>query len=232
MSNLTNSMWPAPAGQLPDPVPDRYLGVWSRTLLTTPEISDTSTYVRWMQLSQWHADLRVSRESPPRFQGFSGLTSVSQHLEGEVCTWQRWVDIEPARETADEGFMVFESSNRLVETGIHGVYREVWELLPDSRGQRRVLAEPVNADGTGGARLFVSGIYLIRLKPSLHLGPGFEIAFGIWDGSVWKVEQSTITALNGQIIKLKLNRTSQQTVNVCFDPANTSEWSVLEWEEL
>jgi len=232
MSNLTNSMWPAPAGQLPDPVPDRYLGVWSRTLLTTPEISDTSTYVRWMQLSQWHADLRVSRESPPRFQGFSGLTSVGQRLEGEVCTWQRWVDIEPARETADEGFMVFESSNRLVETGIHGVYREVWELLPDSRGQRRVLAEPVNADGTGGARLFVSGIYLIRLKPSLHLGPGFEISFGIWDGSVWKVEQSTITALNGQIIKLKLNRTSQQTVNVCFDPANTSEWSVLEWEEL
>ena len=41
------------------PVPPAYRGVWMRTLLETPEGIDDTAFVRWMQLSHWHADLRV-----------------------------------------------------------------------------------------------------------------------------------------------------------------------------
>ena len=41
------------------PVPARYRGVWTRTLLETPEVRDDTTFVRWLQLGRWHADLRI-----------------------------------------------------------------------------------------------------------------------------------------------------------------------------
>ena len=36
-----------------NPVPDRYHGVWVRTLLETPEGRDTTTWVRWLQTGLW-----------------------------------------------------------------------------------------------------------------------------------------------------------------------------------
>jgi len=50
---LTTPGWP-PLAHAGGDVPDRYFGVWSRTLLETPDTRDTTTLVRWMQLGQWH----------------------------------------------------------------------------------------------------------------------------------------------------------------------------------
>jgi hypothetical protein len=82
-------------------VPPSYWGVWSRTLLQTPQQRDTRTFVRWMQLGRWHVDLRVPASGNAPLQGFSGVTEVSQRPEGEVCTWRRLVDYEPPRATVD-----------------------------------------------------------------------------------------------------------------------------------
>ena len=89
-------------------VPPGYRGVWSRTLLETPEGVDDSTFVRWMQLGRWHADLRVPtaaradmpaspltelspqqiRQLTSQQQGFCGTTEVTIDAAGrELCTW-------------------------------------------------------------------------------------------------------------------------------------------------
>jgi len=205
--------------------------VWSRTLLQTPQLRDTSTFVRWMQLGRWHVDLRVAASGNAPLQGFSGVTEVSQRPEGEVCTWRRLVDYEPPRATVDEGFMVFETPERVIETGIHSSYHEVWERLPGSLGQRIALAEPEHAESNGGARIFVAGHYLMRVRPCAPIGPQFEISFGTWDGSHWTVEQSTLVALVGQRLPMALAPTqppSQPHTAQVRQGDATSAWAVLE----
>lgn len=211
-------------------VPQRYFGVWSRTLLQTPDKRDTSTFVRWMQLGQWHVDVRIPESGTDPQQGFSGITVVTQREGGEVCTWQRQVDYSPPRATVDEGFMVFETSERVIETGIHGVYHEVWERLSGSTGQRIALAEPGRDYASGGTRIFVAGTFLMRVQPCAPIGPAFEISFGRWDGAVWTVEQSTIAALVGQALPLVLTQTSDALASVQGSGA-AAVWDILEWAQ-
>ena len=231
MNKAPAPLWPAPPDTLA-PVPPSYWGVWSRTLLQTPQLRDTSTFVRWMQLGRWHVDLRVPASGNAPLQGFSGVTEVTQRPEGEVCTWRRLVDYEPPRATVDEGFMVFETPERVIETGIHSSYHEVWERLPGSLGQRIALAEPEQAECNGGARIFVAGRYLMRVRPCAPIGPQFEISFGTWDGSHWTVEQSTLAALVGQRLPMALAPTqpsSQPHSAEVRQGDATSAWAVLEW---
>ncbi len=159
---------------IPDPVPDRYHGVWQRTLLQTPATHDTTTWVRWLQTSLWHGDLRVPPEADRTTvagragqQGFGGTTLITQPdpAQPEICTWQRQIDLQPPRSTPDAGHMVFESPDVVHETGIHGQYFEVWERLPGSLGTRIALAA-LDATGTPTAeRLLVAGRYLMHLRP-------------------------------------------------------------------
>ena len=69
------------------PVPERYRGVWSRTLLQTPERRDDTTFVRWLQTTQRHADLRIPAgpRDPAALQGFCGRTAVDEPGGDEVC---------------------------------------------------------------------------------------------------------------------------------------------------
>ena len=231
MSNSAKTLWPSFPDKALTVVPARYWGVWSRTMLTTPEISDTTTFVRWMQLRHWHADLRVPVSSAETCQGFSGVTVISQQEQGEVCTWHRLVDYLPPRSTADEGLMLFESPERVIETGIHGSYSEIWERLPGSVGQQLALAEPEQADGTSGSRLFISGEYLMRVHPCMPLGPTFEISFGRWDGQTWYVEQSTIKTLIGQAIPLRLTLNAAVSASVEYEHAISLNWKVMEWNK-
>jgi hypothetical protein len=159
-------------------VPDRYHGVWTRTRLETPEGCDTTTWVRWLQTSRWHADLRVpagvDRSVPAGLaqqQGFCGTTEIkpAQNDQPEVCTWHRHQDFQPPRGTPDAGTMIFETADRVIERGVHGTYLEVWERLPESLGRRMVL---VALDRTGqptSERLLVSGVYLMHLRPRAAL---------------------------------------------------------------
>ena len=236
MNKAPAPLWPAPPDTIA-PVPPSYWGVWSRSLLQTPQLRDTRTFVRWMQLGRWHVDLRVPASDNAPLQGFSGVTEVTQRPEGEVCTWRRLVDYEPPRATVDEGFMVFETPERVIETGIHSTYHEVWERLPGSLGQRIALAQPAHAEGSdtrtsagvsGGARIFVAGHYLIRVRPCAPIGPQFEISFGSWDGSHWTVEQSTLAALVGQRLPMALAQTQPHIAEV-RQGASAGRWSILEW---
>jgi hypothetical protein len=244
MSDLTDSIWPAPPATTMQPVPDSYFGVWSRTLLETPERTDTTTFVRWMQLGLWHADLRIGKSPSDPKLGFSGVTKVTSTADGEICTWQRLVDYTPPRATVDEGYMVFETPDRVIETGIHGVYREVWERLPDENARRIALAEPKRDDGGPAARLFISGSYMMRVRPCAPIGAAFEISFGRLDAGQWHIEQSTIDALVGVSVAFQLDARDGGTARVRIGNHGASEgegkvdsetgtesapWWVLEW---
>ena len=225
--NLSAPGWPAPAPSTGD-VPERYFGVWSRTLLETPDTRDTTTLVRWMQLGQWHADLRVPQSIDGPLQGFSGTTRVTQVGDKEMCTWQRLVDYQPPRATVDEGWMEFETPERVLERGIHGVYFEIWDRLPGSTGRRIALSEPAREDGRASARIFVSGNYLMRVRPCEPIGPAFEISFGSWDGEVFRIEASTVGALQGTVEALELRQVDGGRALVTAG-GRAEEWGVMEW---
>ena len=243
------------------PVHETYHGVWQRTLLETPEGRDTTTWVHWLQTGLWHGDLRVPADADrtthtarAQQQGFAGTTAITRPdaAQPEVCTWQRTIDFQPPRSTPDAGHMVFETPERVIETGIHGTYLEVWERLPGSVGQRIALAA---LDATGeptAERLLVSGQYLVHLRPRTARWPAdtapddtlaevvqrhpdeaetlldFTIAFGVWRDGVWTIERATQPTFERHAIACTLQRVSHADAVVkCHDLA--PNWRVLEW---
>ena len=212
-------------------VPEGYLGVWQRTLLETPTLRDDSTFVRWLQTPHWHADLRVAASlprEPARHQGFAGSTEVETSGHGEVCHWHREVDLQPPGPNPDAGWMVFETTERAIETGVHGVYREVWE------------------------RLLLAGHCLMRLRaraaswPALVAGDtlaevcarhpaeaaallDFEISFGHLVAGQWTIERSSMPALEGQRIGVVVERTGATDAQVRMD-SDTGAWTIVDWE--
>lgn len=179
------------------PVPPRYLGVWRRSLLRTPDRTDATSWVHWLQTEHWHGDLRVPADGNRRLaQGFGGLTTVAQPdpARPEVCTWHRHIDLEPPRPTPDEGHMVFEGDDRVVETGVHGPYLEVWERVPESLGPTLALVRgPAHAPE----------LFLIAGRCAMHLRPAerradFRIAYGLLDGDHWNITRATHVDLEGQ----------------------------------
>jgi hypothetical protein len=134
--------------EMPRGVPDKYLGVWQRSLLETPQMRDADSLVLWLQTSHWHADLRIPAHRPDfsgitrladctdaqlawlaSQQGFCGVTQV----EGDHCTWHHQLDFQPANGIRDIGRMVFEGE-RIIESGVEADYLEVWKRLSRSRG--------------------------------------------------------------------------------------------------
>lgn len=242
-------------------IPDRYHGVWQRTLLETPDGRDTTSWVHWLQTSLWHGDLRVPTDADrsttagrAQQQGFAGTTAITRPDPAlpEVCTWQRTIDFQPPRSTPDAGHMVFETPDRVIETGIHGTYLEVWERLPGSVGQRIALAA---LDATGqptAERLLVSGQYLMHLRPRIAPWPSdtapddtlaqvvqrhatsadalldFDIAFGTWRDGAWAIERATRPPLEGRTTPCTLGRVSDTQADVRSEGL-PSIWCVLEW---
>jgi hypothetical protein len=249
MSDTFADAWSGLAAPDSLPVPARYRGVWMRTLLETPDLRDDTTFVRWLQLGRWHADLRIpaaaratgsawplSECSQAQLalratqQGFAGLTHVTRGELGEVCTWHRVVDYQPPRPTVDAGVMVFEGPDCVIETGIHGVYREVWHRLPNSTERLMALTEPGRRDGLAGARIFIAGQYLMRVRPSHPTGPDFEISFGLVAAGCWHIQQSTRPELEGQTMPFSATRSGNTKATV-VDDVSSREWDVLEWAE-
>jgi hypothetical protein len=245
----------------PPTIPDRYHGVWQRTLLETPEGRDTTSWVHWLQTGLWHGDLRVpadaERATPAdraQQQGFAGTTAITRPdpARPEVCTWQRSIDFQPPRSTPDAGHMVFETPERVIETGIHGSYLEVWERLPGSVGRRIALAALDAAGEPTAERLLVSGRYLMHLRPREAAWPAdtapddtltqvvqrhaaeaealldFQITFGTWDEGVWAVERATRPALEGQAWPCILGRAGDAEATLACEGL-PPRWRVLEW---
>jgi hypothetical protein len=228
MTNASTNAWDAVALPIADKVPPHYHGVWTRTLLETPTLRDTTTMVRWMQLGRWHADLRIPAGARTALQGFSGITQLSQTAQGEVCTWHRVVDYLPPGPTPDEGTMVFESADCVIETGVYGVYREIWHRLPESTNALVALAEPARADGLASARLFQAGQYLMRVRPRSAAHHDFEISFGVMDTDGWHIQHSTLQHLEGQTLPLSFDQRSDTQAWVDTGTAK-EKWTILEW---
>lgn len=131
------------------PVPETYLGVWRRRLLTTTAgHRDETSEVFWLQTSYLHADVRIPHPptTPPSASlavctdeqqqalcnqaGFAGLTEVQDN----ICQWHRLIDYQPPGGAPDIGCMKFEDPNRLVEDGLDGSYHEIWQRVPESQG--------------------------------------------------------------------------------------------------
>jgi hypothetical protein len=242
-----------------DPVPDHYRGVWVRILLETPEGRDTTTWVRWLQTSQWHADLRVpvslDRTRAPGLaqqQGFCGITEITPALgeQPEICTWHRQVDLQPARSKPDAGHMVFEGSHRVIETGIHGRYLEIWDRLPDSVGRQLVLLGLDVAGEPTKERILISGSHLVRVRPRRIAWPedtrpdddlatvlarhpalagpllDMEISFGQLKDGIWTIQRSSLPALEQQVIPFHFELGAQGQALVAFGEEVPTAWRV------
>lgn len=243
-----------------NPVPDHYRGVWVRKLLETPDKRDTSTAVHWLQTSLWHADLRVPTPAPgagaplglASQQGFCGVTKVEQTPQGEVCTWQRHLDFQPPRAEVDAGLMVFEAPDRVIETGLHAPYLEVWERLPGSTGRFITLAGLDAAGHDTQERFLVAGRYAMQVRPRRSPWPpgtptgqslaevlarhpeqtaallDFEISFGTLEDDLWHIEQSTLPMLRGVHTALTLRQLGPTQAHI-DQPAGARHWQILEW---
>ncbi len=236
------------------PVPDHYRGVWVRTLLTTPSSRDDTTFVRWLQTSRWHADLRVPLAARPDDlalqQGFCGVTTVEVNDGAEVCRWHRRLDFQPPGPHPDAGRIDFDGSERLIETGVHADYLEVWERLPGSTGRFAMLEA---ADSTAPSMLLVSGEFAMRVRPRRAAWPGdtttadtlrdlvrrhpeaapalldFEISFGRLAQGRLSIEQSSLPALEGSDEACRIERVSDDAA-VMHGPVGATHWRVLEWD--
>jgi len=241
-------------------VPDRYRGVWARRLLEAPDRRDDSTFVRWLQTSAWHGDLRVpvgsaALDVPSALagqQGFCGVTDISSSQGGEICTWLRRYDFQPPRGGVDAGLMVFESPDRVIETGLHAPYREVWERLPDSTGRFIALAGLDDHGGDSHHRFLVTGRYAMHVRPRQRAWPpdtlagqslgnvllhhpelalsllDFEISFGSLEDGVWSIEQSTLPSLRDTRKALTLNQISDTQARI-DGTAGAERWQILDW---
>lgn len=242
------------------PVPDHYRGVWARRLLETPQQRDEHTFVRWLQTSLWHADLRIPvmaqgtdmQTQLASQQGFCGVTQVERQADGEVCTWQRRLDFQPPRAEVDAGFMMFDTPERVIETGVHAPYLEIWERLPDSTGRFIALAGLNEAGCDTQERFLVAGRYAMHVRPRSLAWPqdisagqtllevlaghpdtaqallDFEISFGTLEGGHWTIEQSTLPALNGArqpfaVAKFKVKHAEVSCLGL------GKLWQVLDW---
>lgn len=174
------------------PVPDRYRGVWQRTLLDAPGVHDTTTTVLWMQTGRWHADLRIAAGRPDfsgvgsldtcnaqqlawlaSQQGFAGITAVDSTSGQDICVWHRLVDLQPPGLTADAGVMEF-TRDCLIETGVHGPYVEHWIALPAS--QDECVVYRCGGDQDRMPMLLVAGQYMMRVQDRRGAWPSELVA--------------------------------------------------------
>lgn len=260
---------PAPVPTVPTfPVPARYRGVWRRTLVQTPERRDTTTTVLWLQTARWHADIRIPAQRPDftgvttldactpeqrawlmRQQGFAGTTGITNGPEGEICAWHRLVDFQPAAAGPDAGFMNFEP-DRLVETGVHGVYLEHWIPEPGSVPGHAVFQR---IDAAAGSLLpvqllMVAGDYVMYVRSRSaswpkDIRPGmdfaevtaglqpalldFEISFGQRTPAGWRITHSTFPWREGVSVTLQADLQADGTAILTWDGAPAS-WQMLE----
>lgn len=100
--------------------------------------------MHWVQGASDYVDLRLAADLPTlprtsvlaalsapagaalaRGEGFAGRISVV----GGVCTWARWINLHGTHEGIDAGEMTWDSAGDLIETGVHGVYTELWQRV-------------------------------------------------------------------------------------------------------
>ena len=150
-------------------VPKWVRGVWQRTRICTESGSRNDAEVVWIQTPTLYADIREPLEgfdsSSGLAHGFAGLLDV----RGQVCSWQRPIDLTPGRE--DQG-AVFRHADTLVEVGTLANYLEDYRLLDPaarcfaaSRGAFDIIDGEVQFSLRGALDiLVVAGPYIMHAR--------------------------------------------------------------------
>lgn len=214
-------------------VPERYLGVWQRTLLTTTRgVHDTRTRVYWLQTARLFADLRIPLPAPASVRelavqaGFAGVTEITQPQPGlERCQWHRAVDFQPPRGSEDIGSMRFSNADCVLEDGLDGSYHEVWERLPESLG-RNVGLWLVAPDGRQGCLLLAGDCFVFVAGRPKPLAPAASLLALLEQGTcpemLLECEWSFGWHRNGQTPWLIALSTVPQRVGECLLPGQVS----------
>jgi hypothetical protein len=209
--------------------PEDLQGHWHRAWLKAPGISDHDTSVHWMQAGTLYADIRVPANRPDlrgagaladlsdatlltllRAEGFAGTISVAE----DICTWARHINWHGAPACVDSGHMRFEAPHRLVETGVHADYAELWNRRVDQpvsaihmmAGQAHAFLVTVGkrfvfGTGTPGAVSsddMISALRSGHRSRALHSHFDHVFALGRWDGLHGLAHLCTNPLLEGQ----------------------------------
>lgn len=152
---MTTAPKPAP---LPPRAPDWLTGLWRReTLELSDGTEDRTTRVLWGQTRTLYVDLRIPADRPPArgrrtFDDFSlaellrlaDQKGFAGHilLEGDLCSWIRYIDYRPSTGRPDRGRLRLEGDTLYEEgdpTAVLGsAYREIFHR--ESRTDRRSIA--------------------------------------------------------------------------------------------
>ena len=116
-------------------------GHWVRHWIKAPGFEDHRTRVHWMQVGPDYADVRVPLDRPDlsgtaalsdlpaqvlcdlaKAEGFAGHVT----LDGRLCTWHREINWHGEPEGLDVGEISFDPQGRMIETGVHAEYTELW----------------------------------------------------------------------------------------------------------
>jgi len=185
------------------PVPEMYRGLWRRRLLETAGRADRRTTVYWLQTASLYADLRIPADrgrrgrlarmtqaglrALGRQQGFAGALNV----DGDVLTWRRWLDYQPAG-TPDVGRVHFDGP-LLVEHGVHTAYREEWQRVqaPGDDCLALALEEELAPNRCrlerAGVLVALEGYFMIALARPEPLPPAADLA-ALVDGAAYTLD--------------------------------------------
>ena len=173
-------------------VPEWVQGLWRRNRVERGDGTiDRDTAVLWLQTPTLFADIRIpkpGRRSPP-VQGFAGWLTVN----GQVCTWNRPIDLDPPPRKPDIGAM-FRAGSRMIECGVQANYLEDWRLLDDGDGRFLALAR----GGRSMDELLVTAAdhFLVATRKRGRC----ELSYGRIEqkAKAWQIEMSTTPEMRGQ----------------------------------
>jgi len=179
-----------------------YQGVWARTLLETPGGRDTSTWVRWVQTARCHGAFGRSGES------------AAACAEGPLAPHN-----------------VFQTPERIVQTGVHDRHLAVWERLPASLGRRVALARRDALGRPTREQVLWCGDYLMHIAP--QDGAPDAVGFGPFDAArgVWTIERASQPERDGSEQPLQLQRLGLDLARIAGGAGLDGAWEVLEWSE-
>lgn len=155
---------------------DHLQGHWQRDWIKAPGFEDHTTRVHWLQAGALFADLRIPLERPdvagysclaefdaPALRAFMGAEGFAGHisLEGSKCTWHRQINWHGMPEQADVGLMAFDNNGGLIEDGVLGEYRELWQAVPRSD----LRAAKVTCGAMHGVLIENADLFLLGLGP-------------------------------------------------------------------
>ncbi|MBX3610020.1 MAG: hypothetical protein KF871_08980 [Hydrogenophaga sp.] len=179
-----------------------YQGVWARTLLETPGGRDTGANVRWFQTARWQGAIDADGHV------ITGL------IEGPAVAHS-----------------VFQTPDRIVQTGLRDRHLAIWERMPQSLGRRITLARRGSDGAPTEERLLVCGDFLLHVAPTANQQVALRFGRISEDGQTWQVELDSHHASAGSALPWRLQRLGMDLAVVSADSLLTGAWEVMEWME-